>query len=45
MPIAVRVVSEEAFAAWIDEAKKKWARDGTAPPADMAAIKSESATR
>jgi cytochrome c oxidase subunit II len=45
MPIAVRVVSEEAFAAWIDEAKKKWARDGTAPPADVAAIKSESATR
>jgi cytochrome c oxidase subunit 2 len=25
MPIAVRVVSEQAFAAWVEEAKKKFA--------------------
>jgi cytochrome c oxidase subunit 2 len=31
MPIAVRVVSEGAFAAWLEEAKKKWARDDSAP--------------
>ena len=31
MPIAVRVVSEQAFAAWIEEAKRKWARDDSAP--------------
>jgi cytochrome c oxidase subunit II len=27
MPIAVRVVSEQAFATWVDEAKKKYARN------------------
>jgi cytochrome c oxidase subunit 2 len=27
MPIAVRVVSEQEFAAWLDQAKKKFARD------------------
>ena len=27
MPIAVRVVSEQAFDAWVEEAKKKFARD------------------
>jgi cytochrome c oxidase subunit 2 len=31
MPIAVRVVSEQAFATWVDEAKRKWARDDSAP--------------
>src|SRR5207249_5079638 len=31
MPIAVRVVSEQAFNAWVAEAKKKWARDDSAP--------------
>lgn len=31
MPIAVRVVSERAFATWVDEAKRKWARDDSAP--------------
>jgi cytochrome c oxidase subunit 2 len=31
MPIAVRVVSEQAFATWVEEAKRKWARDGSAP--------------
>jgi len=29
MPIAVRVVSEQAFAAWIEEAKKKFASEDT----------------
>src|SRR5437763_1929072 len=27
MPIAVRVVSEQAFAAWVEEAKRKYARE------------------
>src|SRR6266849_845100 len=27
MPIAVQVVSEQAFAAWVEEAKQKYARD------------------
>ena len=27
MPIAVRVVSEEEFVSWIEQAKKKYARD------------------
>jgi cytochrome c oxidase subunit II len=27
MPIAVRVVGEDAFAAWVEDAKKKWARN------------------
>ncbi len=31
MPIAVRVVSEQAFAAWVEEAKKKYAATGTFP--------------
>jgi cytochrome c oxidase subunit 2 len=31
MPIAVRVVSEQAFATWVEEAKRKWARDDSAP--------------
>ena len=32
MPITVRVVSEQAYAAWLTEAKQKYARiDGTAP--------------
>ena len=29
MPIAVRVVSEQAFAQWVEEAKKKYAREDT----------------
>jgi cytochrome c oxidase subunit 2 len=37
MPIAVRVVSEQAFATWVDQAKKKFARDDNAPPAQLAA--------
>ena len=31
MPIAVRVVSDQAFNAWVEDAKKKWARDDSAP--------------
>ena len=33
MPIAVRVVSEADFATWVEEAKKKYARDEGAPTA------------
>ena len=31
MPIAVRVVSDSAYTAWLDEAKKKFATDDSAP--------------
>ena len=31
MPITVRVVSEQAYAAWVDDAKKKYASTGPAP--------------
>ncbi len=37
MPIAVRVVSEQAFTAWVEDAKKKYARDETEPPTNVAA--------
>jgi cytochrome c oxidase subunit 2 len=37
MPIAVRVVSEQAFAAWIEDAKKKFARDDSKPATNVAA--------
>jgi cytochrome c oxidase subunit II len=37
MPIAVRVVSEQAFATWVDEAKKKYARNEAVPIAVAAA--------
>ena len=37
MPIAVRVVSEQAFTAWVEDAKKKYARDEIAPPTNLAA--------
>jgi cytochrome c oxidase subunit II len=40
MPIAVRVVSEQAFAAWVEDAKKKYASDDVAPPTSMAAAQS-----
>lgn len=41
MPIAVRVVSEQAFAAWVEEAKKRFA---AAPqPATVAAIETQQA--
>ena len=44
MPIAVRVVSEQAFAAWVVDAKKKYARQDIKPAttvAEAAAAKSE----
>ena len=37
MPIEVRVVSEQAYAAWLTEAKKKWAMDNSAPANAVAA--------
>ena len=40
MPIAVRVVSEQAFAAWIEDAKKKYAADEPEPQTMIAAAQS-----
>jgi len=40
MPIAVRVVSEEAFATWVGEAKQKFARDDNSPTNVAAAAQS-----
>ena len=37
MPIAVRVVSEQAFAVWVDEAKRKYAREESAPSTNVVA--------
>jgi cytochrome c oxidase subunit 2 len=37
MPIAVRVVSDRDFAAWVEEAKKKYAGNDTARPTTVAA--------
>jgi cytochrome c oxidase subunit 2 len=37
MPIEVRVVSEQAYAAWLADAKKKWAMDNSAPANAVAA--------
>jgi cytochrome c oxidase subunit II len=37
MPIAVRVVSEKDYTAWLDQAKKKYADDNVAPPNAVAA--------
>ena len=37
MPIAVRVVSEQAYNTWLEEAKKKFARYDDKPPAAVAA--------
>ncbi|MBI3435525.1 MAG: cytochrome c oxidase subunit II, partial [Proteobacteria bacterium] len=31
MPIAVRVVGEQAFATWVEQAKKKFAREDRGP--------------
>jgi cytochrome c oxidase subunit 2 len=38
MPIEIRVVSEQAFAAWLDEAKKKYASDEAIGRPTVAAI-------
>jgi cytochrome c oxidase subunit 2 len=43
MPIAVRVVSEQAFAAWVEEAKKKFARDEMTPPTNVATAEQSTA--
>ena len=40
MPIAVRVVSEQAFAAWVAEAKQKFAREDSVPTNVVAAAQS-----
>ena len=40
MPIAVRAVSEQAFSAWVEEAKKKYARDEVTPATTVAAAQS-----
>jgi cytochrome c oxidase subunit 2 len=37
MPIAVRVVNDSEYAAWLDQAKKKYARDDSSRPTDVAA--------
>ena len=37
MPIEVRIVSEQAYAAWLAEAKKKFAIDGSRPATNVAA--------
>ena len=37
MPIAVRVVSEKGYTAWLDQAKKKYADDNVASPNAVAA--------
>ena len=41
MPIAVRVVSEQAFAAWVEEAKKRFA--AAQQPATLAANETQPA--
>ena len=40
MPIAVRAVSEQAFSAWVEEAKKKYAREEVPPATTVAAAQS-----
>jgi cytochrome c oxidase subunit 2 len=42
MPIAVRVVSEQAFSAWVEETKKKYARNETPPSTAVAAAQGAS---
>jgi cytochrome c oxidase subunit 2 len=37
MPIEVHVVSEQAFSAWIEDAKKKYASEQTVPSNAVAA--------
>jgi cytochrome c oxidase subunit 2 len=41
MPIAVRVVSEKEYSAWLDQAKKKYATDDAVSPAAVAAAKDD----
>ena len=44
MPIAVRVVKESDFSAWVEGAKKKYAGVESVPPNTLAAATSLSAT-
>ena len=39
MPIAVRVVNERDYAAWLDQAKKKYATDDSRPATNVVAVK------
>jgi cytochrome c oxidase subunit 2 len=39
MPIAVRVVNDRDYAAWLDQAKKKYAIDDSRPAANVVAVK------
>jgi cytochrome c oxidase subunit 2 len=43
MPLAVRVVSEQDFAKWLDESRKKYSRNETAPATAVAATQSTAA--
>jgi cytochrome c oxidase subunit 2 len=45
MPIEVHVVSEQAFTAWVEDAKKKYAADEAAPPTAVAAAQTSGGTR
>jgi cytochrome c oxidase subunit 2 len=45
MPIQVRVVSDQEFAAWIEEAKKKFAANEAPAPGNGAAVKLAAAER
>jgi cytochrome c oxidase subunit 2 len=44
MPIAVHVVSEKEYSAWLETAKKKYADDNAAPAPAAAAVKVDGAT-
>jgi cytochrome c oxidase subunit II len=39
MPIEVRVVNDKDYAAWLDQAKKKYATDDSRPAANVVAAK------
>jgi cytochrome c oxidase subunit 2 len=39
MPIAVRVVNDRDYAAWVDQAKKKWASNDSRPATSVVAAK------
>ncbi len=43
MPIAVRVVSEQAYGAWAEDAKKKWALRDDGAPTNVAAAEQSTA--
>lgn len=43
MPISVRVVNDQAYTAWLEDAKKKYARDERAPATNVAAAVGASA--